>query len=678
MNLMDDQAREWLEKHAHQLSPEELPSEEEKMEAADKNKWTQSNGTWPIPKIVQDIGVFAEACTQDGFDRIVSDPSNWEDMLSRQDLYEQWILPNAVLLFSKVWFDRVKWKNSIKSGVPFPLFNRNDKSLATKRGISLEETQMGKSIIANIINKSSYALRVYLAGKWRSKRKASLRKPGAYIIEAIRNDLIQQIGMDLGYKLKPVLSCPFCLSSKNKKTYKTPLVEQEPYKFTCPKCSESAINHAMHVKALHEKGEDCSEAESLLKKTKTFSYFTGITCICPSDNCSGKFVPIEFANVEKSEIDNILTYYSPVKGTQAFREPPENFKHVKFTCPYCNIGFIPSKAMELKSGFKNKSGFFTGLPRVLIWKNSEMLDIDSDFSITDKLTAEIFDPDFQIMAKQKLDIIIDALILSLSRANKDTLTGLLSWHFYMAAIKWTLIYWEDAFKYFFGWKNSERRMTACEMLRYPGEVTKKVTKVLRGQEVSIHQSFFKIWMDVLEENIDNFKRMGIYELKDFKWFCHRPKFSAGPLSTFRSVVNNRNRIPNMSNVSLVAGSGPKPRLARIISIYKVEKGVINRNFNYLSETSVCEWQAVKLKSNTSLKLGDHVRVEAIMLPGHHSHAPIQRILRLRSSVLDNVICRVLKEESTGVRDNEYWDRWNDKVSKAKEKVLILKRSKNGS
>jgi hypothetical protein len=43
---------------------------------------------------------------------------------------------------------------------------------------------------------------------------------------------------------------------------------------------------------------------------------------------------------------------------------------------------------------------------------------------------------------------------------------------------------------------------------------------------------------------------------------------------------------------------------------------------------------------------------------------------LRSSVLNDIIRRVLKEESIGIRDNEYWDKWNDKVSKAKRKINL--------
>jgi hypothetical protein len=66
--------------------------------------------------------------------------------------------------------------------------------------------------------------------------------------------------------------------------------------------------------------------------------------------------------------------------------------------------------------------------------------------------------------------------------------------------------------------------------------------------------------------------------------------------------------------------------------------------------------------------GDVVKVEAIMMPGHCAHAPIQRILRLRSRTFKDLTDRIIMEEKTNTRNNSFWKKRNIELEKAKKIV----------
>lgn len=666
---LDEYAKEWLAKHAHEIPSEELIEEN-----------TENVGEWPVPQKVANLGVFADITSQKDFNRIISDVALWSEIKERSDLYEKWIIPNAIILFGKNWFDRVKWKNSIHRGIAFPLFSEEDKSYATENKVRLEDTTAGKAIIAKIIDKTSYALDVYLEGKWLIEG-GSIKKPGGYIIDSIRNEFVRSIGTDLGYKLSSVLACPYCLSDKNI-SKKTPLIHNGSKQFTCPKCDDVS-------KSLEYVEQNNSEMLSKLKDIKKFKNFFGITCVCPSDECTGYFVPmncIDFDSwaVDKEsfknkmqEIGAAIKNVSVSKNTQQFTNPPSEILCLQMLCPYCHTRFTIEHAFKSKSGFKGKSGMLTGLPSITIWEQKcsttldQAINEDSDLSQKDSIVGNFFDLEDQILAKQKVNILIDELIIQMSKINKAPISGFSTWCFYEATIEWMIKYWKDAAKYFFDWDIKERDMTTKEKELYPGEDKKKMTVIPRGQEVSIHQSLFHTWMNVLERHIKDFENKGsqIHSLKDFNWLCRPPKYTGGPESTFYSVVNSKMRIINQSEITSIEPQRFEPRIARVLSIYKVENKTVC-DVNLVDKIKFCEWQAIRMEDNSGLKPGDMVRVKVLLMPGHTTHAPIQRIIRLRTMVLSSIINRIKSEDIENKRDVDFWNRRKSLVQKSRESTGI--------
>lgn len=663
---MDEQARKWLEKHNHELPLEEIVPEIEKAK--------KSNNSWPIPELVPHMGIFSNINSQDKFNEIIGDPKNWPTIYVRRDLYVRWIVPNAILLFGKIWFDRAKWRKSIHKGVPFPLFGSEEKIIANKNGQKLEDTTHGRAIIAKIINKVEYALGIYLEGKWLEKSNY-MKKPGGYIIDSIKNEFIREIGNDLGYKLKSVLACPYCLS--NKIQQKTPLIYHGSLQYSCPHCDEYYEN----LKYTYENSKD-PEILDKIKNVKVFKKFIGITCVCPSDKCKGKFVPINSIDFEnwhtkspKDKLVNlgkIIKTISVPKNIQGFVKPPPEIAELPLLCPFCNTKFFPSAALKSKTGFKGKSGFLTGLPTISIWEQKCSMTLDQrkgleEFSPKNNIASEFFDLDNHILAKQNINILIDEIICQMAKIKPNSVASLTTWYFYMASIKWMINYWQDAFRYFFGWSVRERNMTKKERALYPGERKKKVTDVIRGQMASIHQSLFYTWMNILENNISKFNRFdsNIQSLKNFKWFCRPPKFSGGPLSVFVSKVNSKLKIPNNSDIIDLRSRKFSPRIAKIYSIYKISNGKIIYEYNFKNDIKFCEWQSIQLK-NCRLKPGDTVRVGALMMSGHTTHAPIQRIIRLRTKILGPLIQRIQKEEEAGERDLNFWNIWENRVIRARK------------
>lgn len=667
--MLNEQAVDWLNKHKNQIPAEDIVFEEDKIK---DSFWALSNGWWPIPKPVSDMEKFDEIYEQVKFNSIISNPNNWDEILVRKDLYENWVLPNAVLLFSKMWFDHVKWRSCIKTGIPFPLFTNEDKFFARDNGISIEETTAGRAMITHIVAKTSYALKLYLRGSWFVKNNV-IKYPGPYIIKSLRNELSRIVGKDLGYKQKSVLICPDCCAFS---TNKSILVEHGRGIYSCPRCDDK-------LKTLTG-----SEIEDKI---------INISCVCPSDSCASKVVTINHSNVSTVALKELIESHLFFKNIDKFKLPPESMMDVNFHCPCCKIDFTPRNALELKSGFKGMSGYFTGLPKMLIWEKKEMAILDKDFLNKDSTktgrsdsfknslvsSVSVFDSDF--IVKQKICLLADDLYIKMSKLNKNIISGLTSWCFYKSAIEWMNVHYRDAYQYFFSSKSGERDMSELELAKYPGQSRKRTTSVFRGQEASIHQSFFKIWLKVLEDNISDFNKFGIKEVSDFKWFSYPskitnsknensfnkfisgkrndfveiPKFilqKHGPVSTFISEVDFRNKITNRVEFD----GEPKPRLVKIHSI--VDLAGVDR----MNDVFIYDWQTLKVKKDSKLKKGDVVKVTALMMPGHPTHAPIQRILRLRSLILRDFVIRIKNEEETGMIDSTYWNVWKLQVEKAKK------------
>lgn len=651
--MLDKQATEWLKKHANDLPSEEVVLEEIKIKKS--MEWLASDGIWPVPHIVDDIGIFENIHEVSVFNEVIGNPDNWDEILKNEKLYNSWVLPVAILLFSKPWFDKSKRKDSIRIGIPFPLFSREERKFASDNGISIDETPAGRAIIARIISKTSYALKVFLRGNWHNSEDI-VKNPGGYIIGAIKNDLVQKIGADLGLKQHSLLVCPYCLSF-NERRNKSLLIEHGSNVYGCERC-ESRVKHLIL--------ESQQEELNIVSK---FQKFIGTTCICPSNDCSGKFIPVDFMKVSEEKLKEALKTFANVKGTNIFKMPPEELMDVEIDCPYCKTNFTPRTAMELGSGFKCKSGMFTGLPKTLIWETVESVILDKHNTINsvtattsykDRLVSEHVEPGNDMIMREKVNLLIDDLTVKMTKLNKNIISGMTTWYFYKAAIEWMNKYYEDAYKYFFNWEAYEREMTKLEQEKYPGQTRKKMTDVVRGQEVAIHQSFFHVWLNVVEENINDFNRINpdIKDIKDLKWFCHFPKFP-GPVSTFVSEVDSKKCIVN--NTDFVAAI--KPRLVRIYSICKE-----GEDKNYIEDIERCNWQSIKLRKDSELAIGDKVTIEALMMPGHPTHAPIQRILRLRSLILHSFVVRIKKEEKSGNIDSAFWNVRKKQAEKAIELI----------
>lgn len=648
--ILDEQATSWLIKYKRELPPEEIIPEAIKIKKS--MDWISTDGSWPIPLYCDSFEKFEEISELSHFNDLIGNPENWEEILTSEELYDKWILPSAILLFSKPWFDKVKWKDSIKMGIPFPLFSREEKKFSMENGVSIENTSAGKAIIARIISKTSYALRTYLKGNWYVKGE-SMKSPGGYIVGSIKNDLVQRIGLDLGLKQHSVCVCPYCFSLKGKRN-RSLLNEHGSGVYGCERC-EGRIKNLV-------KEEDKKQFDVISKFVK----FTGATIVCPSNNCFGKFIPINFVQMEENELSKVIEKISIHKSINVFKMPPEEILEKNVCCPYCNCNFVISDAIKLKSGHKEKSGMLTGLPKTLIWEKIEKTTLDKigdhdigNTSFKDRLACPHTDIDLDMIMKQKINLLIDDLLVKMTKLNKNIISGLTTWLFYRASIEWMKKYYKDAYKYFFGWNISERNMSKLELAKYPGQTKKKVTSVVRGQEIAIHQSFFQVWLEIIEENIEDFSKINenIKDIKDIKWFCQKPKFPRGPIETFMSTVDSRNYIIN----NVESNSKIKPRMVKIYSIRKIDDGE-----DFSNEVEFCDWQHIKLKKGSNLKVGDKVLVEVLMMPGHPTHAPIQRILRLRSQILHDFVVRLKEEEKIGSANNVFWNTWRRQVDKARE------------
>ena len=539
------------------------------------------NGDWPNPKKVKNMGVFAEIKDIQSFNKIIGNPDNWEVILKRKDLFNDWILPCATIYVGKTWFNKVKNLNQISNGVPFPLIYENQE----------------KATIIKIIQKTYSVLIKYLEGDW---YEDSIKNPSGYIMESLKNKFAVEIGKELGYKQKSSLICPYCFCSRLPS--KILLDEYPNMEYSCPQCSSIIQNSSSDDPRIIKEYEN----------RKIFKKFIGITCICPSSNCPGKFIPIScFKDLKPFKI-------SIKKNIKSFQRPPKFMLDFSLTCPYCETIFTPRNALKQKSGFKNKSGYLTGLPYTRIWKREEFkFDVPT-------IVNECFDD--YITIKQHLNILIDELIIQISKTN-----NLLNKYFMLGVINWIIKYGGDANLYFFN-------------------------KELKGRE-SIHRKIFDECILLLEQNIKQFKYKSI---EDFRWLARPPKFSGGPRTTFYSVVNNQWKIPNKTDIRPLS-SNKMPRLAKIYSITKNGK-------DFTDKIEDVGWNSIKL-IREELNPGDKVLVDALIMPGHSTNIITQKIIRLKHFT-KTLVEKVLEEEETGERDIRFWNNWEKNVKTARDKTGI--------
>ena len=641
-------ASKWLEEHQFALEPEELVSEEDKQSRAFQTDW-------PTPKEPPNLGIFSQITTSEGFNRVIGCPANWETVREDKVLFDWWVLPHAVLLFGRTWFDRMKWAPSVTRSGTFPLFSCADKDGARNSGTAIEKTPAGKARISQIIERTAHALRVYLAGKWYVDE---IKPPSGYITEAIKNQMIRSVADDLGYKLKHVPACPFCLSRGRK----TAVQRHSDHQVSCDICNELYMNIKLNANNAIKEGkfDGAVELYGKLLAAERFRSFSSLMAICP---CS-KYVPVSCLDYNYGEelvelIERTISRMRIPKTTQTTIPVPNELKGIHLRCPHCENRFEPKT--------------FTGLPSISIWQNL-LKSIDEPNRNGTEIRDLLADANMEavqenINNKQRLKVLIDELVLKLSRTSKNSVSSLGTWYFYLAAILWMRRYPSDASAYLFDSESSERLLTDKERV-HSDNTTKRFTHVSCGQGTSVHQAIFYIWVDLLEKNIRKFRLIdpSIKKLSDFGWFCSRPKFSEGPKSNFTSVVE-LNEIANNSRAREI-GSDVKPRIVKVISIYRIRDGLIDFSRNFAEDIKALEWQSICLNQDTGLKNGDQVRVSVLLMSGHPTHAPIQRILRLRKHVLQSVIDKILMEEN-GHTFQSFWLSRNKLVKEAYRKLGSL-------
>jgi hypothetical protein len=348
-------------------------------------------------------------------------------------------------------------------------------------------------------------------------------------------------------------------------------------------------------------------------------------------------------------------------------------------CPFCDERFTPATALATQSGFRRQSGKLTGLPSIFVWMR--MLDHtrfngNRETDLT-KLKGALVDesnvdPSHRIVAEQRVRILVGELAIHAQALGEKTAPAIISHCFCEVMANWMLDYPEDASCYFFDWTSGERASTAAELNRTPDRESKKITTVVRGHEAAIHQTILYAWLDRISKRMRDIRRIKgskIQSLEDLKWFCRPPAYNGGPKASFAATVDEGLRIPNQSSLVAKDRTVDKPRIAWVLSIRRIDEKD-RAGPNLVQHMRVCEWQGIRMSTESGLGPGDAVKVVAIMMPGHHCHAPIQRIVRLRASLLSSIISRIRSEETGETSDALFWQEWHKCAEIAKKATGI--------
>jgi hypothetical protein len=682
MRELEKEAQEWLAKHAVLLGPEELPFEEEKLDEAIHAR----DGEWPVPCAVTHMGIFADIKDETSFNRIVGDPNNWSIILARSDLYHAWIVPQAIVIFGRTWFNHKQWGNSIRPGPPPSLFGSDDRRAARKAGTTMAETAVGKSVIYRIVSRVEHALDIYLSGGGYAKSGA-VKKPGGYIVRSVANEFIQDAGADMGYRLVRVRACPNCLSTRRGRARRSEVKHVGDNLYSCERCADIERNIAITLSHYVKEG-----TEVPLKLTQEharalrFSEFSGIVCVCPNDNCQGLFVPIDSVDDPAWWLTEVgilaqetISKMRALKGIQRFREPPEPLLMLPLHCPFCDRQFTPATALASQSGLHGQSGKLTGLPSIFVWVRA--LDrsryYNSEADIT-KLKGALVDdsnvdPSHRIMAEQRVRILVGELALHAQELGNRTAPAIISQCFCEVVSEWMLTHPKDASHYFFDWESGERKSTTIELNRMPNCRTRKTTSVVRGHETAIHQTILYSWLGRISECLHDIRKVKgskIHSLEDLKWFCRPPAYNGGPKVSFVATVQEGLRIQNESRLVAVGQTSDKPRMVWVVSIYKIDGEGRICSDELVSHIKTCEWQSIRMSIESGLMPNDRVKIVALMMPGHHCHAPIQRIIRLRTSLLSSMIGRIRSEEAGEASDASFWREWQKRTEIARKATGI--------
>lgn len=618
-------AEKWLEEHANEIPSEDIIDE------------IKNNGFWPTPEKVKNLGIFSTIDNPDKFNEVLGNPQNWNVLRLRKDMYYKWVLPLAINLFGKKWFDCVKYRSQGSFGTSFAIFNEYEIKDAKENEVSIEKTSYGRAAISKIIIKISHAFEIYLKGGWIKKGH---RTPGSYLVESIKNEFISEFNKELGNKIKQDQICPNCLISGKK------IIVEKKYNgmCKCPRCSDI-------VKTLEN--TDDEKLKKILNVSKIFAEFSETVIVCKNNDCHGKFIPASLLNVNIPKITK-----------KSFIIPTKEIASLDITCPFCNETFNINDAILNKSGFKNKSGCLTTLPVLHTWSKKDILILDESDENNFKHNKNILVNDTnkineEIIYKQKANILINELLINLKRINNKSITNLSTRCFILASIQWITKYQYDAVNYFFESKQQKRNTTKKEKEIYKVN-EKKYTKVLKGNEATIHQTIFNMWINEIEKNILEFTKIDntITKIEDLKWFKKKIN-NDSPRKIFKtnvlkSRITSKNEVIDTNSIFV-----PK-----IVKVYSIK--VINKDGNVIDnikDFAIEGWQTIII--NSKINGGATVVVDALFMSGHPTNAPTQRIIRLRKNILGNIVNKIKEEEETGEIDEMFWNNWRNNISLTK-------------
>jgi hypothetical protein len=309
----------------------------------------------------------------------------------------------------------------------------------------------------------------------------------------------------------------------------------------------------------------------------------------------------------------------------------------------------------------------TGLPTIFVWRTQPLGQLDKPNTVRkiggrymrstpclkDCLAADVDDVEGRIAARQRARLLAGELALKAEEADGSTVSAIISRCFYQGAADWIVAHPVDASGYFLEWE-TER-----------DEDGNASTRVIKGSRGSIHQSVLRAWLRRIEAALPELRKAKggrFRSLADLKWLCQPPKYKGGPRSVFEAELEHGLRLPNASMVGRKAKH--RPRLAWIMSL-KSESGA-----DVMRHMRDCEWHAVYMDPASGLRPGQKIKVEALMMPGHPWHAPIKRIVRLRTSALAPIAERIRREEETGETDAEFWTGWRKRAETAMARAGI--------
>ena len=441
--------------------------------------------TWPQPKEIPDLGVFKNIDSIESLNEIIGNPQNHKIIIENENLYSDWVLPKAINICTKKWFDNIKNKRTMGYGIPFPLFSEEE--IYHYKSKSIDETPSGKAMISKLTHETDRILTQFI-----SNGRGKYNNVYYYIVKSLRQKISKDISELLGFRLISKRCCNFCNVKYNSRVF---LVDVGDNKLSCPTCAEKAKSCAFS-----------SEGYEYYEDYKIYGNHYGISCICHNVKCPGKFIPLNYLMCPSEKIEDYVKQFN-IKSTQYFKHPGNYLINEKVKCPFCNDVFIINDVIDKGLGYRGKAGYITGVPSLLTWVN-EFSNFEPQEYVDNILIDTSEYADNLLIRNQSLDMVRKYLNKKIEKFNPAKLSGYMSYFFYSSILVWLNENEEDAFTFLFS----------------------------SAKTNSAYWSIFCTVINTIDHNINQLNKFDIYNLSDLKWFEN--KYNYGPIIEFNSIVNN--------------------------------------------------------------------------------------------------------------------------------------------